>query len=270
MKKLHFTYEMQIKYSVEVSKCNFTIKCIPKDTLRQKIEDYKIELFPSAGYCTGVDGLHNIQIYGVNEQPHTLFIFKIEGDVITGLSDYEEKVDDDIAMIFTHPHGLNRPGEAIKSFFEKNRPAEDLSDYEKSVELMNSLYKQFHYVPFSTNVDTKAEEAFVQGHGVCQDYSHIFIALLHLAGIPARYVTGLIVGEGASHAWVEVLCNGLWYGLDPTNNTAVSDEHIKIGVGRDAKDCMINRGIMHGGGLHTQYIKVSVKEIERNSVTIYD
>ena len=44
MKKLHFTYEMQIEYSTEVSTCNFTIKCIPVDTLRQKIEDIKITL----------------------------------------------------------------------------------------------------------------------------------------------------------------------------------------------------------------------------------
>lgn len=27
-----------------------------------------------------------------------------------------------------------------------------------------------------------------------------------------------------------------------------ADEHIKLGVGRDASDCMINRGIMHGEG----------------------
>ena len=115
-------------------------------------------------------------------------------------------------------------------------------------------------VPLSTNINTTAEEAFVQGQGVCQDYAHIFIALLHLAKIPSRYVTGLIVGEGASHAWVEILCGRKWYGIDPTNNCIVSDEHIKIGIGRDARDCMINRGIMHGGGLHTQKISVSVTE----------
>lgn len=262
MKKLHFTYEMQIEYSIEVAKCNFTIKCIPKDNMRQKIEDYKISLFPSVSYCMGIDGLRNYQIYGVNEEPHTLFEFKIEGNVITGLSDYEENVDDDIAMIFNHSYGLNQAGEVITSFFEKNRPAEGLSNYEKAVELMHSLHDSLQYVPCSTNINTTAEEAFTQGQGVCQDYAHIFIALLHLAKIPSRYVTGLIVGEGASHAWVEILCGGKWYGFDPTNNCIVSDEHIKIGIGRDARDCMINRGIMHGGGLHTQEISVSVTETE--------
>lgn len=261
MKKLHFTYEMQIEYSVEVAKCNFTIKCIPKNTLRQKIEDYEIELFPSVDYYMGIDGLRNEQIYGVNEKPHTLFQFRIDGNVITGLSEYEEETDDDIAMIFNHPHGLNQAGESIKAFFEKNRPAGKLSDYETALELMHTLYDTFQYVPFSTNVETTAEEAFVQGKGVCQDYAHIFIALLHLAKIPARYVMGLIVGEGASHAWVEILWNGKWYGLDPTNNCIVSEEHIKIGIGRDARDCMINRGIMHGGGYQTQKIKVNVTEV---------
>ena len=35
---------------------------------------------------------------------------------------------------------------------------------------------------------------------------------------------------------------------------------LKIGVGRDAHDCMLNRGIMHGGGLHTQKVTVQVRE----------
>ena len=69
-------------------------------------------------------------------------------------------------------------------------------------------------------------------------------------------------GEGASHAWVEILSDGKWYGLDPTNNVVVSDEHIKIGVGRDAKDCEINRGIIIGGGNQTLTICVNVEEVK--------
>ncbi len=127
--------------------------------------------------------------------------------------------------------------------------------------LMHQLHEDFQYQPCTTNMNTTAEEAFLQGYGVCQDYTHIFLALLHLAGLPARYVTGLLIGEGASHAWAEIMKDHKWYGLDPTNDVRVEDNHIKIGVGRDAKDCLINRGIMHGGGLHTQTVKVMVKDI---------
>ena len=135
-----------------------------------------------------------------------------------------------------------------------------MTDYDKSIAIMHSLYKDFIYQPNNTKKDTSAEEAFEIGKGVCQDYSHIMIALLHLAGIPARYVTGMLIGEGASHAWVEVLWHDKWIGMDPTNDVLVAESHIKLGHGRDASDCLINRGVMKGGGQQTQEIVVSVHD----------
>lgn len=262
MKKLHFTYDMHIEYSIPVSECHFTIKCLPERTLRQTISNINIKIQPETGYSTGRDGLGNSQLYGINEKPHTTFDFHIDGDAITGLKDYECEASDEY-MIFSFPHGLNMAGDKIKAFYNEIAFKSDCSNIEKAIAIMNALYSSFTYRPLVTDVNTSAEQAFLKGCGVCQDYAHIFISLLHLAHIPARYVTGLLIGEGASHAWVEILDTGKWYGLDPTNNCAVSDDHIKIGVGRDAKDCMINRGIMHGGGLHTQTVKVVVTEFEQ-------
>jgi hypothetical protein len=261
MKKLHFIYDMRIKYSIEVSNCNFTIKCIPKDTLRQKISDLKIIMNPETNYQWGKDGFSNLQIWGVNRKPHSLFQFHIEGEAETGLADYEENIDENIAMVFSHPHGLNVAGDAIKQFYEEKIIKIESCTFDKALNISKSLFENFRYATGSTNFNTLAEEAFSQGCGVCQDYAHILIALLHLSGITARYVTGFIIGEGVSHAWVEFLDGDKWYGIDPTNNKLVNDEYIKIGHGRDAKDCMINRGIMHGGGLHTQIIKANVQEI---------
>jgi len=260
MRKLHFDYAMEIVYSVEVEKCNFTIKCFPHDTLRQRVSNVLVNLSPKSNFQYGVDGLLNKQIYGMNDVPHKRFFFHIEGDADVGLSPYEEEENDNLTMVFKHPHGLNLPGDGIRAYFEKNNEKREMSAYERAVDLMHKLHHDFTYAPCTTDIKTTAEEAFVQGKGVCQDYAHIFIALMHLAGIPARYVTGLIVGEGASHAWVEILWDGKWFGLDPTNDAVISDEHIKIGVGRDANDCTINRGIMHGGGFHTQTIQVNVTE----------
>lgn len=261
MKKLYFDYYMRIDYSEEVSSCNYTIKCVPMHNYRQFPYDMNVEFCPPSKYAIGVDGLNNKQLYGRNSQPHKMFYFRITGKADVGFCEYDEIEDDSQSMIFKHPYGLNKPGGAIKKFYSSLNLEEYDDDYQKAQYLMRELYKNFSYVTNCTNIYTTAEEAFSQGYGVCQDYSHIFIALLHLAKIPARYVTGLIVGEGASHAWVEILYNGKWYGLDPTNNKNVYDEHIKIGVGRDASDCMINRGIMRGGGLHTQTINVTVRDI---------
>lgn len=260
MKKLHFEYSMEINYSEPVSTCSYTIKCMPMTNARQIPENINIEISPPSKYVFGKDGLNNDQIYGKNAQAHDYFIYKISGDVTVGLALYDEHENDSQSMIFRHPYGLNIPGEKIIEYYKSLNVDSITDDYLRALNIMYRFYEDFDYRPNTTDINTTAEEAFKQGYGVCQDFAHIFIALMHLSHIPARYVTGFITGEGASHAWVEVLCDGKWYGLDPTNNKPVFDEHIKIGVGRDANDCMINRGIMRGGGLHTQTIKVNVEE----------
>lgn len=50
-----------------------------------------------------------------------------------------------------------------------------------------------------------AAEAFQLGHGVCQDFSHIFIAAARHLEIPTRYVGGYLrrtdgVNQEAGHA----------------------------------------------------------------------
>lgn len=263
MKTLQFDYYMQIDYSMDIERCSFTIKCIPKNDKRQQIRDMAMELYPETKVSEGVDGLRNQQIYGFNEMPHNTFFFHLSGTAHTGLCDYEEEENEDLDMVFAHPYGQSKAGERIRAYFANVMKSFPKVDGRRDLarKIMHQLHRDFAYQTGSTSIDTCAEDAFSQGCGVCQDYAHIFIALLHLAKIPARYVTGLLIGEGASHAWVEILEDGRWYGFDPTNDVEVLDDHIKLAVGRDAHDCMINRGIMHGGAHQTQTIRVSVKEV---------
>ena len=82
-----------------------------------------------------------------------------------------------------------------------------------------------------------------------------------MAGIPARYVVGMMIGEGYTHAWVEIYTGEGWYGLDPTNNLHIDDYYIKIAHGRDYADCIVDRGIFNGFTNQQQEIVVSVEEI---------
>lgn len=262
MKNLFFDYQMRIDYEKPVTKCNFTLKCIPQSDERQVISDLKVEIIPSVSYSRGTDGFRNCQIYGVLEEMHASFVCRVSGMATVGLNDYEMAVDDCIDRVFRYPHGLNCAGEGIRQYYASYESSlvSMQNDYERALYMMHALHRDFNYESGVTDVSTTAEEAFQLGRGVCQDYAHIFIALMHMAGIAARYVTGLIMGEGASHAWVEILYDGKWYGLDPTNDVEIAEEQIRIGIGRDANDCMINRGIMQGGGNHLQTIYVNVTE----------
>ena len=67
------------------------------------------------------------------------------------------------------------------------------------------VYRLMRYRPGATNIDTTAARAFGLAQGVCQDYAHVMLCLCRLCGLPARYVSGQLLGEGGSHAWVEVI-----------------------------------------------------------------
>jgi transglutaminase-like putative cysteine protease len=54
-----------------------------------------------------------------------------------------------------------------------------------------------------TTILTTAADALAGGRGVCQDSAHIMIALCHLLALPARYVSGRLLRQGGTHAWVE-------------------------------------------------------------------
>ena len=261
MSKLHFDYWMELDFSENVAESHYTIKCLPKSTDMQRISDVKINIFPENSFQKGEDSFGNLTVYGNVLEPHTQFGFHISGDAETNLSFGETVKEDEHTGIFRYPYGLNKAGAGIKDYFSQIILDSCANDYDKAMFLMNQLHEYFAYETGSTSMRTTAEEAFMQRKGVCQDYAHIFIALCHLAKIPARYVAGMMVGEGYSHAWVDILSDGVWYAIDPTHACAANDAYIKISVGRDAEDCMINKGIMKGGGTQVQTVKVLVEEI---------
>ncbi len=254
---LQFDYQMQIRYSRPVERCFYTIKCIPKETVRQKLLEKNIQMVPRAQWMEGTDGWGNQKIYGSIPSSHDYFSFQITGKVEINPDIYEES---DMAGMYRYPYGKCIPGSGILQYADTLKTDGCNTELEKCIMIMYRLHKDYSYVPKQTEAHTTAEEAWELGMGVCQDYAHIYETLLRLNGIPARYVCGLMLGEGASHAWVEAYCDGKWIGLDPTNNCLVSDSHIKLADGRDATECAINRGILINGGEQTQQINVVVKK----------
>ena len=257
---LNYEYSMTIRYSEPVDKCYFTIKSFPADDFRQSSIAYDISMTPLTQYSEGMDSFGNTQIIGCENYPHDVFEYKIKGLVETHPVNITGGVSLSKVGMYKYPHGKCIPGEAINSFAKEieKEVMECHSAKDKCSKIMNLIYERMSYEKGSTEVETTAEEAFSGGKGVCQDFAHIFITLLRLFKIPARYVCGLIVGEGQSHAWVEAVCGDNYIAFDPTHNAEVTDEYIKLGVGRDAADCSINRGVMWGGGLQTQEIEVKV------------
>lgn len=260
MKSLHFQYTMKLLFDSPVSNHRFTVKCIPETNRRQRIEQLAVSVFPDNSLSEGRDSFGNRCIYGQCEELHSRFEIEVSGEAVTGLMPYEEGEAAHMMGRYRYPTFYTVPGEKLISYYKSVDFSGAGNDYEKSLLLMHRLYEDFKYVQGVTDIQTTAEQAMELGCGVCQDYAHILIALCHQAKIPARYVVGMLMGEGASHAWVEIYQEGKWYALDPTNNLVVNEEHIKISNGRDYKDCLINQGIFVGTATQTQQIQVLVEE----------
>ncbi|HWC10512.1 MAG TPA: transglutaminase family protein [Acidimicrobiales bacterium] len=104
-----------------------------------------------------------------------------------------------------------------------------------------------------TTVRTTAVEALAGGVGVCQDYAHVMLAVCRAAGLPARYVSGHLVGEGGSHAWVEVVAAdpeqagaAVAVAFDPTHDRRAGWGYLTVAVGRDYTDVAPTSGRYEG------------------------
>lgn len=134
---------------------------------------------------------------------------------------------------------------------------------------LRSVRDRMAYTPGATHVSTTAREAWISGHGVCQDFTHVMLSLLRAAGLPARYVSGYLhdddgeVGRpvhGESHAWVEVWDGG-WRAVDPTNERPVGPAHVVVIRGRDYADVPPLKGIYAGGRSEALGVDVEITRL---------
>lgn len=76
--------------------------------------------------------------------------------------------------------------------------------------------------------------------GNCQTHARLYTALARAAGIPTRFVSGLVYQEGKGflyHSWAESLLGGNWVPVDPTYNQVPADPtHIKLFEGHMPED----------------------------------
>ncbi len=115
-----------------------------------------------------------------------------------------------------------------------------------------------------TSVTSTAAEALAGGQGVCQDSAHIMLALCHLLALPARYVSGHLLGQGGTHAWVEVVVprgdHAEAMPFDPCNGVPGSARYLTVATGRDYADVAPTSGSYIGaaGGELTTSRQVGV------------
>jgi transglutaminase-like putative cysteine protease len=173
----------------------------------------------------------------------TALVFDVTCEIATADDERGETVAVRSDPAYLRPTRLTAPDAAVADL------AAGRADVE---EICQRVHAAFTYEFGVTDVQTSAAEALRAGRGVCQDYAHVMIAACRLTGMAARYVSGHLVGDGGSHAWVEILrptADG-WVAeaWDPTHNRQVDGRYVTIAVGRDYRDVAPMAGTYESDG----------------------
>ena len=132
------------------------------------------------------------------------------------------------------------------------------------------VYQSMTYRYEVTGVRTTAASALELGAGVCQDYAHVMLALCRTCGLPSRYVSGHLLGQGGTHAWVEVILptndgsgDAIAHAFDPTHASRGGLGYVTVAVGADYSDVAPTSGTYVSGarGRLTATKRVSLVEV---------
>ena len=261
MKRLSFEYTTTVDFSSPVTDHFFVLRCLPASGNGQRVDAW-LALDPDVPFAEQADGFGNRLVVGSIAREHSSFSYRVSG---TAEVDLDRREPCEAHPVFRYESPLARMSDGLARLLAESGVAaagarEGAPSVEECRRLAGVVHGALRYEPGSTTVATTAAEAFAQGAGVCQDFAHVLVALLRAAGAPARYVSGLTVGEGATHAWAQAHVDGRWVGFDPTRGVDEDDGYVAIAVGRDWSDCPVERGTFLGSADQTQTVFMRVEE----------
>lgn len=259
----------RFRYSEPVSESVMSVRMQPRNEGRQNCLRFDLRTSPRASLTAYEDDLHNrVHHFDVPDK-HTHLTLRAESlveiepapPIAEALKSSTWKALDDMTASDEYwdmlmPSMYARPTDALLDLareIDATRGTDPLSTLRRITE---ALHGAFAYDSESTGVNSPIDDALAGRRGVCQDFTHIMLALVRPLGIPCRYVSGYLFhrvedhdrsARDATHAWVEALLPDLgWIGFDPTNNLIVGDRHIRVAVGRDYADVPPTRGTFKG------------------------
>ncbi|MCF0252821.1 MAG: transglutaminase family protein [Duodenibacillus sp.] len=243
--KLAYRLQTTLELDAPVSRHAFRLRALPFAAgARQRPLEGSLELEPRLLAREQIEQPYlNRIVTGSFSTPHQRFSFVSEGVV---LSDPDARDRLPCIPYAAYPSPLTRPGPTLAGLLAASG-AEARAPAEESIALLtHAVHAAFAYAPGSTSVETTAEQALAQGRGVCQDYAHALLALLRMLSIPALYVTGLVDGIGATHAWVQAWTGRDWLEVDPTHDRLRLEGYVMLARGLDFASAAVERGVFRG------------------------
>jgi len=262
--KLHIHHTTSYRYESNVAHSTQYLRLTPAESVRQRVLSWDLRLPATAS--RSLDAYGNIMHVITVDFPHQDIVIEAEGFVEVD-DCATEKTDALSPLLFLRSTHLTNIDSALASFALPFASIAKTFPRDAAWQLMLKLREHMTFQAGETDTCTTAADAFAQGQGVCQDFSHVYLACAHAIGLPARYVSGYLYTSDtehvASHAWVEVAIEDYWWGLDVANGVEAGNHHLKLAVGMDYLEACPVRGVRNGGGNETMKASAFVKPMDQ-------
>lgn len=243
------------------------LRLAPVDHGGQHIIDWRIDADQDGSFRETRDAFGNrVTLFYASAPVESLTI------TVTGLADTSDtagviSAEEALpAAVYRRSTALTAPDAALRAFAARFAGAPPLAALH---DLCGAIWRELRFEPGLTSSSTSAAAALAAGHGVCQDFAHIFISAARLLGLSARYVSGHLARESrqeAAHAWAEALVPDLgWVGFDPANGISPTDAYLRVAIGLDYLDAAPIRGTRRGGGAERLSVSVDAAAAMRQS-----
>jgi transglutaminase-like putative cysteine protease len=266
--RLGVQYDTSYHYSQPTRRVIQLLRVTPLSFAGQSVLDWRIDVDCDSRLREGKDGYGNIVHMLYVDRPVEALKVSVTGKLLT-----EDRAgvigglpDDLPPQVFLRPTSLTEAGRPLHDLAAA-LTAQGGAELDKLHRLTAAIHSRMTFDTARTGVDTPATEAYAEGHGVCQDFAHIFIAVARSIGIPARYISGhLFRRDGAllqeaAHAWVEAWVEHLgWVAFDPSNGICTDDAYIRVATGLDYRDAAPFAGARSGGGREELKVEVQVRQ----------
>lgn len=260
-------HETSYAYDREVLFTSQLLRLTPLDHVGQRVLGWRVTAGNDKPLARSDDGYGNVIHMTTRSGGHAGTKAIAEGEVETTDTNgvVRGSVERLAPMYFLRDSPATKPDGALLALASELASLEEL---ERMHTLMTAIRDRVDYEIGATGADTTAAEAFARGLGVCQDHTHIFLAVARATGVPARYVSGYLVplnGQAtsdASHAWAEVYVPDLgWVGFDVANAICPTEAYVRVAIGLDALEAAPVRGMRRGPADESMHVAVDVSHI---------
>ena len=252
---LRLIHHTRYDYTRPVSFAPHAIYLRPRESPRQRLHDFKLDLAPAARRIATSDAEGNALEWAYFDAATLSPVLEFRSEMLV------ETLDTNPFDFFLNPSALSFPfsydsaeryvlapclappigsdESQLRAWLATHLPSPPTDTVSFLTALNTALKTSLGYTRRDEPGIQTPAETLALGSGSCRDYAVLFIALCRTLGLAARFVSGYLHEPPAAdipnplpptmHAWAEVYLPGAgWRGLDPTRGIFCDDSFVSV------------------------------------------